>query len=65
MDNYLYQTLLSPQMLEDFNFRVFTVDTYAPYKREFQYLEDSNQKGNKKGADALKFIFRSFTTNQK
>lgn len=65
MDHYLYQSLLSPQILANFNFRVFYVDTYAPYEREFQYLEEMNFKGNRKGADALKYILRSFTTNQK
>ena len=65
VDHYMYQTLLTPQILENFNFKTFYINTYALYKREFQFSEESGQKGGKKGADALKYIFRSFTSNQK
>lgn len=65
IDNYFYQTLLTPQMIENYNFKIFNIDTFDLYQKEFLFVEDSTQGNKKRSTEGLKYIFRSFTTNQK
>lgn len=65
IDNYHYQTLLSPQMIENFNFKIFHIDSFGLYHKEFIYIEDNTQSQKQKSLEGLKYIFKSLTQNQK
>jgi hypothetical protein len=65
VDNYYFQTLLTPQILENFNFKIFLMDNFQLYHKEFTFVDDNSQNPKKKGAEGLIYILKSFTKNQK
>jgi hypothetical protein len=52
-------------MIENYNFKIFKIDTFKPYIKEFIYIEDNTQSQKKKSVEGLKYILRSLTNNQK
>ena len=65
VDHVLFSTLLTPQILADFNFKFFNINTYDVYLNEIKYFDDDTKMSKGQNGDSLKFIFRSLTKYQK